>query len=156
DQFSRDSQLAMGEPAERGDFYFLYINGEFWGLYNTDERPEADYAASYFGGASSDYDVVKVNQNAGYTIYTTDGNLNAWTDLYSQMKGGMATDAAYQKIQGNNPDGTPNPAYSNLLDVDNLIDYMLLIYYTGNLDAPNSSFLNNVNPNNFFAKIGRA
>ena len=39
DQFSRDLQLAMGEPAARGDFYHLFVNGQYWGLYDTDERP---------------------------------------------------------------------------------------------------------------------
>src|SRR5205823_440510 len=57
----------------------------------------------------------------------------------------------YQLIQGNNPDGTRNLSYPKLLDVDNMIDYMLLIYYSGNLDAPNSNFLSNLRPNNFYA-----
>ena len=61
DQFSRDTQLAMGHQAERGDYYHLYINGQYWGLYNSAERPDADYAASYFGGDEDDYDVVKVD-----------------------------------------------------------------------------------------------
>ncbi|MFO1498270.1 MAG: lamin tail domain-containing protein [Verrucomicrobiota bacterium] len=62
---------------------------------------------------------------------------------------------AYQKAQGNNPDGTPNPDYEVLLDVDNLIDYMLVILYGGNLDAPISNFLGNTSPNNFFALRNR-
>ena len=62
-----------------------------------------------------------------------------------------ATTPTTSMIQGNNPDGTPNPAYPTLLDIDNLIQYMMMIYYTGNLDAPNSNFLGNDNPNNFYA-----
>ena len=151
DQFSRDTQLAMGQPAERGDFYHLYINGEYWGLYNTAERPEASYGAAYFGGNKDDYDVIKVNADAGYTIGATDGDMGAWTRLWNMAKAGFQSDAAYQKVQGNNPDGTPNPAYENLLDIDNLIDYMLVILYGGNLDAPISNFLGNTSPNNFFA-----
>ena len=42
-----------------------------------------------------------------------------------------------------------------LLDVDNLIDYMLVILYGGNLDAPISNFLSNTSPNNFFALRNR-
>src|SRR6185369_5715616 len=61
-----------------------------------------------------------------------------------------ASDAAYQRVQGNNPDRTRNPAYEVLLDVDNLIDYMLVIFYGGNLDAPISNFLGNTSPNNWF------
>jgi len=150
DQFSRDTQLAMGWQAERGDFYHLYINGQYWGLYNTDERPEASWAASYYGGTSDDYDVIKVEAGP-YTINATDGDMGAWTRLWNVAKAGLTSNDAYFKIQGRNPDGTPNPAYENLVDVDNLIDYMLVIYYGGNLDAPISNFLGNTSPNNFYA-----
>src|SRR5262249_805749 len=50
---------------------------------------------------------------------------------------------------------TPNPAYENLLDVDNLIDYMLIIFFTGNIDAPVSAFIGNTNPNNMYAVRNR-
>ncbi|MEC7922650.1 MAG: CotH kinase family protein, partial [Planctomycetota bacterium] len=75
DQFSRDLQLALGRPAARGDYYHLYLNGQYWGLYNSCERPEASFAASYFGGVKEDYDVVKVDSGRGqsYTITATDG-----------------------------------------------------------------------------------
>lgn len=150
DQFSRDTQIAMGQPGERGDYYHLYIDGQYWGLFNSDERPEASFAASYFGGEPEDYDVVKVDPGRGYNIYATDGTLDAWTRLWQAAVNGFASDAAYQKVQGNNPDGTRNPAYEVLLDVDNLIDYMLVILYGGNLDAPISNFLGNSSPNNWF------
>ena len=155
DQFSRDSQLAMGYQAERGDFYNLYINGQYWGIYNTDERAEADYGATYFGGNKIDYDVVKVAPDADYTVEATDGNLDAWNSLWTQVQGDMTNSANYQKLLGNNPDGTRNPAFPVLLDPKALVDYMLLIYYTGNLDAPLSNFLSNQSPNNFFAVRNR-
>jgi len=150
DVFSRDTSLAMGQPGTRGNYYHLYINGQYWGLFNTEERPEASYAASYFGGDEADYDVIKVNVE-GYNIEATDGNMDAWTEMYNQASAGLASNAAYWKIQGRNPDGTVNPSYKNLVDVDNLIDYMLVVYYTGNFDAPISAFLSNANPNNFYA-----
>ncbi|MFO1498710.1 MAG: lamin tail domain-containing protein [Verrucomicrobiota bacterium] len=150
DQFSRDTQIDMGQPGERGDFYHLYVDGQYWGLYNTDERPEASFAASYFGGKPEAYDVIKVDPGRGYNIYATDGTLDAWTRLWQAAVNGFASDAAYQRVQGNNADGTRNPAYEVLLDVDNLIDYMLVIFYGGNLDAPISNFLGNTSPNNWF------
>ncbi|MDA1272863.1 MAG: lamin tail domain-containing protein [Verrucomicrobia bacterium] len=149
DQFSRDTQLAMVRPSTRGEFYHLYINGQYWGLYNTQERSEASYAETYFGGRKDDYDVIKVEAGP-YTINATDGNLGAWSRLYTLAKAGFETDAAYQRIQGNNPDGTRNPDYEVLLDVPNLIDYMLVIFYGGNLDAPISNFLQNTRPNNWY------
>jgi hypothetical protein len=149
DQINRDLQLAMGHQGERGEFYHLYINGQYWGIYNTCERPEASYGATYYGGMKEDYDVIKVEAGP-YTINATDGNMTAWTQLYNLTKAGLATDAAYEFVQGNNPDGTRNPSYANLVDVDNMIDYMLIILYGGNLDAPISNFLGNNRPNNWY------
>jgi hypothetical protein len=149
DQFNRDLQLAMGHHAERGEFYHLYINGHYWGIFNTCERPEASYGETYFGGRREDYDTVKVEAGP-YTINATDGNLDAWTRLYNLARAGFSSIAAYQFVQGNNPDGTRNPAYENLVDIPNLIDYMLIILFGGNLDAPISNFLGNTRPNNFY------
>jgi hypothetical protein len=154
DQLNRDLQLAMGHDAERGNYYHLYINGQYWGLYDTAERAEANHGADYFGGASEDYDVIKVDPDLGYNIEATDGNLDAWNQLYSLLKGPVTEDVL-QRVQGNNPDGTRNPAFPVLLDVDNLIDYMLVIYWGGNKDAPISDFLGNQSPNNFFAVRNR-
>jgi hypothetical protein len=157
DQVNRDLQLAMGQPAERGDYYHLYVNGQYWGLYNTDERAEASYGATYFGGKPDDYDVVKADNDSGNQVKATDGNLTAWTSLYNTLLAGASvTDATYQRVQGNNPDGTPNPDLPVLVDIDNLIDYNLVIFYGGNLDAPVSQFINNnAGINNFFAVRNR-
>ena len=154
DQFNRDSQLEMGQPGERGNYYHLFINGQYWGIYNTCERPEASYGETYFGGRKEDFDVIKVEAGP-YTINPTDGNLLAWNTLYNACRAGITNDAVYLRLQGLNPDGTPNAAYPNLLDVDNLIDYMLVINFGGNLDAPISNFLGNTSPNNFYGMRDR-
>jgi len=154
DQFSRDSQLDMGRQGERGNYFHLYINGMYWGLFNTCERPEASYSATYYGGNKEDWDVIKVEAGP-YTINATDGDMQAWTRLYNAARAGLTNNAAYFKIQGRNEDGTPNPAHENLLEVDNLIDYMLVILYGGNLDAPISNFLGNTSPNNWYGQRNR-
>ncbi|WP_165229424.1 tandem-95 repeat protein [Aquisphaera insulae] len=148
--FSRDTMRDMGQPYTRSRYYQLYIDGQYWGLYQSEERPEANWASSYFGGRPDDYDVVKV-ENYSYDVYATDGNLDAWTRLYNAAVAGFASDADYYRVQGRNPDGTVNPNYENLVDVDNLIDYMQTILFTGNFDAPISAFLGNDRPNNFYA-----
>jgi hypothetical protein len=148
DQLSRDAQLAMGQPSTRGAWYHLYINGQYWGLYNTEERPEASFGESYDGGREEDYDVIK--QLDGYISGPTDGNADAWYRLWQAATNGFANDVDYFKVQGLNVDGTPNAAYENLVDVPNLIDYMLVILYGGNLDAPISNFLGNDSPNNWY------
>lgn len=155
DNWTRDTQLAMSGTGSRGDYFHLFINGQYWGLFNTDERCEASFSANYFGGDKDDYDTIKTSGDTGYNIYATDGNLEAWTRLWKQCKAGLSSNAAYFKIQGRNPDGTVNPGYENLLELDQMIDYMLVMYYGGNLDAPISNFLGNASPNNIFATRNR-
>ena len=148
DVMSRDAQLAMNGVSTRGNFYHLYINGQYWGLYNTEERPEAAFAESYLGGSADDYDVIK--QLDGYLSGATDGNTDAWYRLWQAATNGFANDVDYFKVQGLNVDGTINTNYENLVDVPNMIDYMLVILYGGNLDAPISAFLGNDSPNNWY------
>ena len=159
DVFSRDLQGKMGHPYTRSRFYHLYINGQYWGLFQTEERPEARFAASYMGGDSEDYDVVKsAGSSGGYANEATDGNLNAYRRLadYFYQSGGLSDSKMndYWKAQGMNPDGTINPAYERLLDVDNLIDYMILTYYTSDADGPGSKFTR-PRVNNYFGIFNR-
>ena len=148
DVMSRDAQLTMNGIGTRGNFYHLYINGMYWGLYNSEERPEAAFAASYLGGNEEDYDTIK--QLDGYLSGATDGNNAAWYRLWESATNGYASDASYFKAQGRNANGTINTNYENLIDVPNMIDYMLVILYGGNLDAPISNFLGNDSPNNWY------
>ena len=154
--FSRDSQRDMGEPYTRSRYYNLYLDGMYWGIYQTQERSEASYAAEYLGGSRDDYDVVKVNtENYVYQIEATDGNLNAWQELYNQCSSGFTDNAKYFKLEGKDAYGNPVFHADHLVDIDNLIDYMLTIFYAGNFDAPTSAFGNNKGPNNFYAVYNR-
>ena len=157
DAFSSDTLAALGQPYERTFVCTVYINGQFWGLYDAIERPDQNFAASYLGGSASNYDVLKSESYKNdWNLDAKSGNLDAWTQLYNIIGGINSSttpaqaNAIYEQVQGNNPDGSPNPAYPVLLDINNLIQYQMLIYYTGNLDAPNSSFLGNENPNNIW------
>lgn len=162
DQFNRDLQLALGQPAARGDYVHLYLNGVYWGLFNTCERPEASFGAAYFGGNKEDYDVIKVNSGFGeqgmnsFNTITTDGAIDAWAQLNDLAREGLADNARYQRALGRNPDGTRNAAFPVLLDPVNLIDYMLVIFYGGNMDAPLTKFGGNLMPNNWYGIRNRA
>jgi len=59
DQVGRDLQLDLGQPAARGRYVHLYLNGLYWGLYNLAEEPTARFAADHLGGGEDDYDVIK-------------------------------------------------------------------------------------------------
>jgi hypothetical protein len=128
DQWVRDTQRAMGHPSAHGIFAHLYLNGLYWGIYNITERPDADFAATYFGGDKKDYDVI----SDGTDLHS--GTRDAWNQLRSAV--GLHDDAKFQRLLGNNPDGTRNPKLSVLLDVTNLVDYILLHIFIGADDWP--------------------
>lgn len=157
EETARELQGAMGQPYSRGRYYHLYINGQYWGLFGSDERTEADFSETYFGGDADDYDVVKAEQDSGYITGVTDGNLTAWTDLWNKAQAHAAspTNENYFKLMGRAADGVTPTADPVLLDVDNLIDYMLLTFWTGNLDGATSAFLGNNCANNWFASRDR-
>ncbi len=137
DQWAKLAQGDMGQLASSGNFVHLYINGMYWGMYNPTERPDGAFAAEHLGGDDSDYDAVKFccPQRA------VDGDLNKWTELKDLARAGLTSDAAYQFIQGNNPDGTRNPDYEVLIDIDNLIDYVINGQYHAALDWPGNYYV---------------
>lgn len=149
--FSRDSQRDMGQPYTRSRYYHLYLNGMYWGLYQTQERSEARYAETYFGGNEEDYDVIKVNTETGYTVEATDGSLSSWDELWNLCNKGFESDADYFRIEGKDQYGKPVKGGKIMVDIDNLIDFMMVIFYTGNFDSPTASFMQNKKANNFYA-----
>lgn len=155
DELARITQRDLGQPYTRSVWFHMYLNGQYWGIYQTQERHDSNFAASYFGGDPDDYDVIKAESG---TAQATDGNLAAWHELYQQAvalmpdnsRPAFADYANYMKAQGLNTDGTRNPNYKVLLDVDNLIDYMTIVIQGGNRDAPIGDYSNNTSLNNVF------
>ena len=153
--WARDTQRDMGNPYTRSRYYHLYIDGIYWGIYQTEERPESSYAESYFGDDEANYDVIKVDASS-HEVGVNDGTIALWQSLWSSAVSGFTTDTAYYSVQGMNRSGVRDSSKKRLLDIDNVIDYMILIYYDGDLDAPISNCLQNSKPNNFYAIIDRA
>jgi len=134
DEFAGRLQNAMGDPGRHGNFVHLYVNGLYWGLYNPCERPDTSFSASYFGGDKVDWDGI----NSGNPVNTTGAPAGvdlreAWNTLMA-MAPGLAENVEYQRVQGNNLDGTNNPDYEDYLDIDNYINFLLLNQWAGNND----------------------
>ena len=139
DTFGRETQLAMGHPAPAGTRMHVYLNGHYWGLYNPVERPDEGFAATHYGGDKEDYDVIKSGE-------LQEGTINAWNTLVSlsssisSAPNEEARTAIYQRILGNNPDGTRNDSYPIYLDATNYVDYLITNYYGGNNDWPRKNY----------------
>jgi hypothetical protein len=134
DEFMRRTQLALGQPSAHGTFVHLYLNGLYWGLYNLLEKPDAAFAATYYGGDKEEWDALTAGAPLDGSTATT------WNAMLNLARQGMDNNANYQKIQGNDPDGTRNPAYGDLLDVDNYIDYLYENFWGGTGDWPYHNF----------------
>lgn len=158
EESSRQALLDMGQPGSHVRYVHLYLNGRYWGLYDFDERTEAAFSETYLGGKREDYDVVKSESENNYSTAATDGNLAAWQDLWNKGKTHRAapSNANYFLMQGLAADGVTQTTDPVLLDPDNLIDYLLLTFWSGNFDGCVSAFLGNDHANNWFGSRMRA
>lgn len=98
----------------------VYINGEYWGLYNLREKITEDYMISHHDLAPGSVDLIE-----GY------GTVNAGTGtVYNQMR---------NYIANQNMAVTTNYAFvtENYLEIDNFIDYHLAVIYFQNFDIGN-------------------
>lgn len=112
DAWMKDSHREMGWVAAHNRYVHLFLHGLYWGIYDFTERPDANFAAAYLGGASEDYDVVN-------EMEAKDGTLERFNAMRSLT--GLEDNKPYEKLQ-------------EVLDVTNFIDYVLLNYYAGNQD----------------------
>ena len=156
----RDLQGSFEHPYTRSRYYHLYLNGVYWGLFMTQERAEANFGASYLGGDPEDYDTVKsAGSSGGYNTEATDGSISAgsdWDTLWNLARAqeSSPTIARFMQMQGLNPDGSRNPELPVYLDVNNLIEYQMIIGYTGNYDSAQSAF-GSANSNNWYGLRNR-
>src|SRR5262249_26299906 len=104
----RDLQGKLGDPYTHSRYYHLYIYGQYWGVYQTEERVDDFYGETYLGGDEANYDVMKVDDDN--TVFATNGNEVAWDDYYNVLNTlPQATTQAdryaiYMRLQGLNTD----------------------------------------------------
>lgn len=125
DEWLRASQEAMSGVAVHGLFVHLYLNGLYWGLYNVVERPDAAFAASYFGRA----------KEAWYTVNHS-GSISGSSDRFETLlklaeQGDLDKTERYEALA----------AY---IDLPHFIDYVILNWYAGNRDWPANNWYANI------------
>jgi len=117
DQWIAETQREMGGFSPHSTYVHLYVNGLYWGLYSPTERPNASFAASYFGGDKEEYD-------AYVTGKLIDGNSVSWNAMFSLLRQSTIDYEAVQQI----------------LDVPSFIDYLIVNQYGGNWDWPHNNW----------------
>ena len=130
DQWTRDALTALGTQNTPGIWVQLFVNGLYWGVYNAVADIDSDYAAYFFGGQKSDYDVYHYS-STGFEVKS--GSITPWDDLFNV--------ATYGNIAGTgtaSPTVLANPtAYALMaqyLNLPDFCDYIIVNYYGGNWD----------------------
>ena len=111
-----DMHFIMGNEGLHGRFAQLFINGNYHGQYQVMEYPNEDFHVSYLGGKSEDYHYT--NGASREKTGSDHGNGDTWWANWAQLK---------SRARGND-----YAAAAELIDLENLVDYMLLSYYAGN------------------------
>jgi len=172
DVLSRDTEGAIGNMYTRSRYYHLYLNSQYWGLYQTEERIDPDWASSYLGGEPLDYDSIKVDRGffwennrwvgkVPFEIYAAEGEMDTWRlvwELSQKSNRGVEQlddDKNYFHLLGRDASGNRDPEKRVLVDVNNLINYMLLKLYSSDYDGPLSFWKGFSMPNNSYALYNR-
>ncbi|MFY0689941.1 MAG: lamin tail domain-containing protein [Cyclobacteriaceae bacterium] len=162
---ARDIQGEMGAPYTRSRYCHLYLNGMYWGLYQIQERAEENFAETYLGGNKSDYDIIKPEQDVpnpenDLKVRAIEGSMSSAQRLWEKALAGFDSKSDYYAIQGLDTNGVRDPGLERLLDIDNLIDYLLIGFYTGSQDGPGviwpGLWGQVLRPNNFIGIYNRA
>ena len=132
DEFGRRVVIAMGQPAPRGRFVHLYLNGCYWGLYNLCERPNEDFSSSYQGGRSEEWDSIN-------TGTAKNGTLTEWSNLKTRISRTREL-TSYFSLQGKNSLGETQEAASQVFNIKHYVDYLLANMWLGNADWPDKNY----------------
>ncbi len=131
----------------------LFLNGEYWGLYECREQYDKDYLEEHYGIDGDNF----VFLDRGWTepIDYTEYNGKTYIDKLEYSEGPedgnedgvlgetyYRTQWAYVKSLVLDSDITNDSVYEefcSVVDVDNLIDYMIIYIYSGNDDWPGNN-----------------
>ncbi len=113
----------------------VFINGEFWGVYNVRERYSPEYVESHYGIAKenvtvleSDYSKVHTDTNAPYVVASgEEGDADPFNELVSYMrKTNLSDDEAYAYV-------------CSQMDMDSFIDMWVTRLYFNARDWPENN-----------------
>jgi hypothetical protein len=119
DQLVRDLHLDMGRVAAHGDFVALYLNGEYWGLYNICERISGDFLSRYLG--DGEWDIIKDDQ-------AREGDSMAWERFKAWYRSVDLSLLANYRLIG------------QMMDIENFTDYFIINTWAHNYDWPHHNW----------------
>lgn len=102
----------------------LFLNGEYWGIYNLQERFSSSYIEEHYGISKDNVIIVQIDS-------IDEGNvtdLSLYTDMLSFFKDNdLSDDDLYLEA-------------ANIIDIEGFIEYMSVELICGNIDWPANNF----------------
>ncbi len=121
DELMRRIFIGTGQQGSRGIFTTLYLNGVFKGYYNLCEHLREKFMQEHHNSSAA-WDVQQVGDFVS-------GDAINWNSMVKYLRtNDLASVTAYRGVQG-------------LLDVDNVIDYLLVNTYAATWDWPNNNWV---------------
>jgi hypothetical protein len=102
----------------------VYINGQYWGLYEMREKLDEEYFKVQDGTSKSSMDILTMSYWYGSVLRATAGDVNNYWDSYNQILTLNPTDANYIS------------QIDSLYDMEYLSDYIIGETWMGNTDWP--------------------
>lgn len=100
----------------------VYINGQYWGIYNIREKINADYFESHYGIDKNNVTIIE-----GSSILKT-GEISDWNDLQNFcINNDFSNDEAYKQLE-------------ERVDVDAFLDYIIVETFYCNHDIANIKY----------------
>ncbi len=119
DQLGRDVHSDMGFVASHGIYAELFLNGEYWGLYNLCERIEGEFLTSYYG--FDDWDIISDDE-------LKEGDWTEWNRLHNFINHSDLS----------NPDNYQT--FQEMVDLKQITSYYILNIWVQNHDWPHHNW----------------
>ncbi|RYD32121.1 MAG: hypothetical protein EOP86_16405, partial [Verrucomicrobiaceae bacterium] len=132
DRFQRLTENDMGHISPESRYVHVYLNGLYWGIYDLEERPNADYYSSHYGGEPEDWDVIHHPSYIGENYSQVDGDGGSWDEVLARADAGVNSDEDYA-------------ALAAMIDLDSYIDSLIVRIWAGDYDWCSPIYLRNGN-----------
>lgn len=120
--------LQLGLEAPNSRPVVVYLNGEYWGIYFLQEKLDDHYLEDHFGIESEQCNIICGNG--------LDGKTWEWS-VEVESGDGSGFEQMMDWLEDADLSDSTNYAYiSNLVDIDNFIDYQILETFIANTDWP--------------------
>ncbi len=106
----------------------VYINGEYFGLYDLRERINEDYIAHHTGADPDNVDLIKGGNYKDTSYNILEGTIDEYKKLVDFLKNNsLKSDSNYKKA-------------CEMVDVDELINYWICVIFFSNTDSGNIKY----------------